>query len=100
MERTCEMCEHYAICSAECHDMTAEAINCGWYKPRDEQVVCERCKYLDWFDGRIVRARFVRTGASFLRFDAGSDAVVLDPKLHTCREAVPKSQTSGKEGEH
>jgi hypothetical protein len=27
----------------------------------------------------------------------GEETAVLDPKLHTCREAAPKSQTFGKE---
>ena len=99
MERTCEMCEHYAICSAECHDMTAEAINCGWYKPSDERAVpCAECVHYTEVDGRLVRARCLRTGTAFLQFQMGSETAVLDPKEHTCREAVPKSQTFGKEG--
>ena len=100
MERTCKMCEHYHVCSAECQDLVTEAIDCGWYKPRDEQVVCERCKYFEAFEGgRLVRARCPRTGTAFLRQKMGEETVVLDPKAHTCREAVPKSQTFGRKEE-
>ena len=98
MERTCEMCEHFAICSADCHDMTAEAINCGWYKPRDERVPCVDCRHYKEVSGRLVQARCVHTGTAFLQFQMGEETAVLDPKVHTCREAVPKSQTFGKEG--
>ena len=97
--RSCKSCEHYAICSAECHDIDTEAIDCGWYKPSDEQAVpCAECAYFEPFEGgRLVRARCPRTGTAFLRQKMGEETAVLDPKLHTCREAAPKSQTFAKE---
>ena len=97
--RSCKSCEHYAICSAECHDIDTEAIDCGWYKPSDEQAVpCVECEHFQPFpSGRIVHARCSWTGTAFLRFTGEKDSKVLDPKVHTCREATPKCQTFGKE---
>lgn len=62
-----------------------------------ENVPCAECAYFEPFEGgRLVHARCPRTGTAFLRHQMGENTTVLDPKVHTCREAKPKSQTFGK----
>lgn len=60
-------------------------------------VPCVECKHYQPFgSGRIVYARCPWTGTAFLRLWNGEESAVLDPKVHTCREATPKCQTFGK----
>ena len=95
-DASCKSCEHYAICSAECHDIDTEAMDCGWYR---QQVPCAECAFYEPFEGgRVIHARCPRTGTAFLRQKMGEETAVLDPKVHTCREAKPKGQTSAKGG--
>lgn len=67
---------------------------CVSFKPLS--TPCAECAYFEPFEGgRLVRARCPRTGTAFLRQKMSKETVVLDPKVHTCREAVPKLQTFG-----
>ena len=61
-------------------------------------VPCVECEHFQPFDsGRIVYARCPWTGTAFLRLWNGEESAVLDPKVHTCREATPKCRTFAKE---
>ncbi len=52
-----------------------------------EQVTCEGCEYYEKVHGRLAKARCRRTGTAFLYFATDKDSAVLDPAVHTCREA-------------
>ena len=97
---TCQKCVRYAMCVAEAgSELDTEAIDCKLYSTdKHVEVPCVDCKHYKEVSGRLVQARCLHTGTAFLRFQMGEETAVLDPKVHTCREAVPKSQTVGKEG--
>lgn len=52
-----------------------------------EQVTCEGCEYYEEVHGRLAKARCRRTGTAFLYVATDKDSAVLDPAVHTCREA-------------
>ena len=96
---SCKKCVRYLECVKECPEIDTEAADCELYDPMTKhlEVPCAECKHYQEVDGRLVRARCIRTGTAFLQFKMGAETAVLDPKVHTCREAVLKSQTFGKE---
>ena len=97
---SCKKCVRYLECVKECPEIDTEAADCELYDPMTKhlEVPCADCAYFEPFEGgRVIHARCPRTGTAFLRHQMGEETVVLDPKVHTCREAVPKSQTFGKE---
>ena len=98
---SCKKCVRYAACAAEAgSELDTEASDCELYDPMTKHlsVPCAECEHFQPFNsGRVVYARCPWTGTAFLRFTGEKDSKVLDPKVHTCREATPKSQTFAKE---
>ncbi|MBO5355723.1 MAG: hypothetical protein J6B09_06625 [Clostridia bacterium] len=87
---SCKSCGHYEICSAECHDIDTEAIDCGWYKPSDEQAVpCELCEHFEKINGKQIYGLCKHVGIEFKPFG-------IDTRRFSCTESVPKCQTFAK----